>query len=143
MDILDQIIGEKSAIESIGIQPIHIRLSTNVPGSSETKLTKNLIYIPEKNKGEKEEELGETEGSTSEYPYFTDSVKFPTSKILQLPRKQQIELFFNKKIFKKVIGNISNVDEDTRIINADYNFNALLNILLPTSFPIKNNTMKE
>ena len=139
MDILDQIIGEKSAIESIGIQPIHIRLSTNVAGSSETKLTKNLIYIPEKKKGEKEEELGEKEGSTSEYPYFTDSVKFPTSKILKLPKKQQIELFFNKKTFKKVIGNISNVDEDTRIINAEYNFNALLNILLPTSFPIKNN----
>jgi hypothetical protein len=138
MDILDQIIGEKSATESIGIQPIHIRLSTNVGGNSETKLTKNLIYIPKK-KDEEEEVVGETEGSTSEYPYFTDSVKFPTSKILQLPRKQQIELFFNKKTFKKMIGNVSNVDEDTRLVNADYNFNALLNILLPTSFPIKNN----
>ena len=138
MDILDQIIGEKSSTESIGIQPIHIRLSTNIGGSSETKLTKNLIYIPKEKDNEKED-TDDSEGSTSEYPYFTDSVKFPTSKILKLSKKQQLELFFNKKTFKKVIGNVSNVDEDNRISNADYNFNALLNILLPTSFPIKNN----
>lgn len=138
MDILDQIIGEKSSTESIGIQPIHIRLSTNIGGSSETKLTKNLIYIPKEKDNEKED-TNDSEGSTSEYPYFTDSVKFPTSKILKLSKKQQLELFFNKKTFKKVIGNVSNVDEDSRISNADYNFNALLNILLPTSFPIKNN----
>ena len=105
MDILDQIIGEKSATESIGIQPIHIRLSTNIGGSSETKLTKNLIYIPKKKDDEKEE-VGETEGSTSEYPYFTDSVKFPTSKILQLPRKQQIELFFLSKSFELIIESL-------------------------------------
>jgi len=138
MDILEQIIGEKSSTESIGIQPIHIRLSTNIGGSSETKLTKNLIYIPKEKDNEKED-TDDSEGSTSEYPYFTDSVKFPTSKILKLSKKQQLELFFNKKTFKKVIGNVSNVDEDNRISNADYNFNALLNILLPTSFPIKNN----
>ena len=114
MDILEQIIGEKSSTESIGIQPIHIRLSTNIGGSSETKLTKNLIYIPKEKDNEKED-TDDSEGSTSEYPYFTDSVKFPTSKILKLSKKQQLELFFNKKTFKKVIGNVSNVDEDNRI----------------------------
>ena len=56
MDILDQIIGEELVSQSIGIQPIHIRFSTNVNSDSSTLLTKNLLYSPTKKDDENEEE---------------------------------------------------------------------------------------
>ena len=144
MDILDRIVGEESVSQSIGIQPIHIRFSTNVNSNPSTILTKSLLYTPKKkdkdNSQDQEDNSQDQEDKeNSQYPYFTDTVKFPTSKILKLSRKDQLKLFFDKLTFKKVIGNVTNVNEDVRIANAEYNFNALLNILLPTSFPIKNN----
>ena len=102
------------------------------------------MYSPTKKDDENEEENNKQsenkeDTNSSQYPYFTDTVRFPTNKILKLSKKDQLKLFFDKSTFKKVIGNVTNVDEDVRISNAEYNFNALLNILLPTSFPIKNN----
>ena len=141
---MNLIIDQKTPTESIGINPIHIRFSTNVGSDSSSILTRNMFHIPKPKKDDESENSEEIDkedkdSNLSEYPFFTDSVRFPTSKIIHLSKEDQMNLFFNKKIFKKVIGNVSNIDEETRIANAEYNFNALLNILLPTSFPIKNN----
>ena len=132
---------ENTIKRSIGIQPIHIRFSTNVGSDSSTLLTRNMIHIPKKKSDseEEEDEYDSDNSKLSEYPFFTDSVRFPTSKIVNLSRNDQINLFFNKNLFKKIIGNLSSIDEETRVMNAEYNFNTLLNILLPTSFPIRNN----
>lgn len=148
---MDVLTGETQLVDSIGIKPIQIRFTTNINSSNSSILTKDMIYIPESDDEEesnedpneelKEEQNEESkeDSSTSQYPYFTDTVRFPTSKILNLSREDQMRLFFDKKKFKKVIGNLSNISEDARIANAEHNFTTLLNILLPTSFPIKNN----
>lgn len=144
---MDVLTGETQLVDSIGIKPIQIRFTTNINSGNSSILTKDMIYIPESDDEEESNEdpnedpneESKEDSSTSQYPYFTDTVRFPTSKILNLSREDQMRLFFDKKKFKKVIGNLSNISEDARIANAEHNFTTLLNILLPTSFPIKNN----
>ena len=134
--------------ESIGIQPIHIRISTN-KNPNETIFSRDMIHIPEK-QSEREKEITNTisnkqteekqdNDALSKYPYFTDTVRFPTATILKLSKQDQINLFFDKKIFKQKIGHKSNVDQEERNDIAEYNHKALLNILIPTSFPRKSN----
>tara|TARA_B100001287_G_C22686548_1_gene534119 strand:- start:195 stop:2018 length:1824 start_codon:yes stop_codon:yes gene_type:complete len=137
--------------ESIGIRPIYIRFTTNDNPSNETILTRDMIYIPSENKEREEnivQDINDQKGvekktnedeELSKYPFFTDSVRFPTPSILKLSREDQLKLFFSKTFFKQKIGHKTNVDDDVRNDNAEYNLKALLNILLPTSFPIKNN----
>ncbi len=137
--------------ESIGIRPIYIRFTTNDNPSNETILTRDMIYIPSENKEREEnivQNINDQKGvekktnedeELSKYPFFTDSVRFPTPSILKLSREDQLKLFFSKTFFKQKIGHKTNVDDDVRNDNAEYNLKALLNILLPTSFPIKNN----
>ena len=81
MDILDRIVGEESVSQSIGIQPIHIRFSTNVNSNPSTILTKSLLYTPKKkdkdNSQEQEDNSQDQEDKeSSQFPYFTDTVKF-------------------------------------------------------------------
>ena len=135
-------------IESIGIRPIHIRISTNT-NPNDTIFTRDMIHIPEK-QSEREEDITNTisnkqseenpdNSALSNYPYFTDTVRFPTATILKLSRQDQIKLLFDKKMFKQKIGHKSNIDQEERSNIAEYNHKALLNILMPTSFPRKNN----
>jgi hypothetical protein len=134
--------------ESIGIQPIHIRISTNM-NPNDTIFTRDMIHIPEK-QSEREKEITNTisnkqseekqdNDALSKYPYFTDAVRFPTATILKLSKQDQIKLFFDKRIFNQKIGYRSNVDQEERNDIAEYNHKALLNILIPTSFPRKSN----
>ena len=121
--------------DSIGIQEINIRYSTNKNPSNESVLTRDMIDIPdEESKEETKEESG-----LSKYPLFTDSVLLPRLKIEALSRKEQIRFFFDKTVFSSLIVSVTNVDIDERNKNAETNLEILLNILLPTSFPIVNN----
>lgn len=126
--------------ESIGIQPIHIRfISNNNPNSIQT-LTKNMIYIPdEKDKPTNTIQVGDGSGETSIYPYFTDTVEFPEEKLKKLPRKELIEVFFNKNQFKKYIRNRKSIKVSERSVIAVDNLNILIKLLLCTDFPLKNN----
>ena len=138
--------------QSIGIRPIYIRFTTNDNPSSENILTRDMIYIPEKQteneeaisktideQKQSEQIVQESDGELSQYPFFTDTVRFPMASILKLSKNDQVKLFFNKAYFKQKIGNKTYLDRDERNANAEYNLKALLNILLPTSFPIKGN----
>jgi len=121
--------------DSIGIQSIYIRFTTNANPSTESVLTRDMIDIPdEESKEETKEESG-----LSKYPLFTDSVLLPRLKIEALSRKEQIRFFFDKTVFSSLIVSVSNVDIDERNKNAETNLEILLNFLLPTSFPIVNN----
>ena len=135
--------------ENIGIQPIHIRFSTNMNDDKSQIFTKKMIYNPpkkgeedtEKEKEEKEEkeEKSNNPEKTSDFPLFTDNVKFPVNTILKLPKEYQKEIFFSPLEFKKLIGNKVEKDIEVRNKNAKDNIIILLNILFPISFPIKSN----
>jgi hypothetical protein len=148
--------------ESIGIQPIHIRFISNNNPNSIQILTKNMIYIPEEkdklmqpsstevnptaavnpNVSSKPTNMiqgGDGSGETSIYPYFTDTVEFPEEKLKKLPRKELIEVFFNKNQFKKYIRNRKSIKASERSVIAVDNLNILIKLLLCTDFPLKNN----
>ena len=116
---------------SIGIRPIKIRFTTNINGQ-ETLLTSNILQ-------ETSSSTEPNENPLSSYPYFTDSVRFPVAKLLQKSKSERIDIFFNEALFRNIIGHVSNVDIDTRNTIAEYNVNALLKLLLPTTFPSVNN----
>jgi len=139
--------------QSIGIRPIHIRFTTNDNPMVENILTRDMIYIPPKDI-ERDTEITKTlsqqenpdknvvsqsEDELSQYPFFTDTVRIPMATILKLSREDQIKLLFNKTLFKQKIGNKTYVDPEIRSINAEANIKVILSILLPTSFPVKNN----
>ena len=132
--------------ESIGIQPIHIRFSTNSNNNdSKQILMRNMIYLPPKeDEDEDNSEIdpmkkNESNQNVSQFPLFTDQVRLSVSKLLKLPRKKQVEMFFDKDSFKKLIGSSFTKDLDERNENAEHNLRTMLQILLPTIFPIHAN----
>ena len=76
--------------ESIGIQPIHIRFSTNANGDSNQILTQNMIFVPPKEDDDDNEQNSDTTSekeNTSKkesYPFFTDQVRLSVSKLLNV-----------------------------------------------------------
>ena len=127
--------------ENIGIQPLHIRFSTNRKDDDKSQIfTKDMIYNPPKKDEDEDEDEDENEDEkTVKYPLFTDNVKFPVNTILKLPKKYQKEIFFSPLAFKKLIGNKVENDIEVRNKNAKDNIIILLNILFPISFPINSN----
>ena len=133
--------------ESIGIQPIHIRFSTNSNNDSTQILTQNMIYLPP-NEDKEDKEENETintdknkdsSNKNESYPLFTDQARISVSKLVKLPREKQIETFFIKNDFKKLIGSSFTKDVDERNENAEHNLRTMLQIFFPTLFPIQAN----
>ena len=133
--------------ESIGIQPVHIRFSTNSNNDSTQILTQNMIYLPP-NEDKEDKEENETintdknkdsSNKNESYPLFTDQARISVSKLVKLPREKQIETFFIKNDFKKLIGSSFTKDVDERNENAEHNLRTMLQIFFPTLFPIQAN----
>lgn len=130
--------------ESIGIQPIHIRFSTNANNDSNQILRQNMIFLPPKEDDDNDNNSDTTneKESTSKkesYPFFTDQVRISVSKILKMPREKQINVFFIKEEFKKLIGTSYTTDLDERNENAEHNLRTMVQIFFPTIFPIEGN----
>ena len=131
--------------ESIGIQPIHIRFSTNANSDSNQILTQNMIFVPPKEDDDDNEQNSDTTSekeNTSKkdsYPFFTDQVRLSVSKLLKMPRQKQIDVFFIKDDFKKLIGSSYSTDLDERNENAEHNLRVMVQIFFPTVFPINGN----
>ena len=121
----------------IGIQPIHIRYLLNADTYTNQVLTRSTIsQVTDDSQSQEVSQSQETE----QYPFFTDKSRIPLARLLRLPQNEQFEVFFNKKKFQSMMMNAhksSNLDDRNK--NAEYNIRVLLNILLPTSFPVKNN----
>lgn len=124
----------------IGIQPLKIRFITNVNDNQPILFTRDKIHL-ETNENDDEEAFAAT---LSEYPFFTDQVFIPANQLIKLSKKKQINTLFNKNEFRKLISTLSapttNIDE--RNVNAKNNLDTIINVLLPTSFPIRSNIHK-
>jgi len=114
---------------SSGIHEIIISIRSNIPEKPTFELTSDIYYVPDENK--------ETV-KYNKYPFFTVNMRFPKS-LHSKTQKQLKEVFFNKNNFESEInGDLAVTDED-RQANATYNMKLLMELLLPTSFPINNN----
>ena len=138
------------------IDTIKIMLDTNIPGSTPIPLTQSIFIFPENKKtgGENDNiEIGNSENideneplvnftNNSEYPFFTDKIKYSMDKIKSLSREKQIRLFFNKTEFKKILNDKhinTQFDEQTKHNNANENVMTMLKIFFPISFPAESN----
>ena len=113
---------------SIGTQPIHIRYSLNDDTNTSQLLSRDMIHIPDETKSDETKPQHEQKKTTtSEYPYFTNKSRIPLSRILKLPREEQVNVFFDKKKFKRMIEKShksSNLEEQNQ--NAEYKMIFLL-----------------
>ena len=141
--------------EGIGIQNIHMRFISNISPDTMNKLTRNMFYLPgdkeesddkiasnqqSMNGGENIQNNVQPEATTdNEYPYFTDTSRLNVDKLNKLARKDLLDVFFDKKLFKKHIGLTKTSNKDIRKDNAHFNFNAMMKLLLCTTYPIKHN----
>jgi hypothetical protein len=121
------------------IRPLEIKiyLSTNIPEEKENykHLTRGMLS---------NEELTESNKSNKEkikdgLPYFTTQVEYPKSELKKLPYSDIVKFFFDKKVFLNKLEKMSILPDDEmseRIIN--HNIMVMLELLLPTQFPVKN-----
>jgi len=121
--------------ENIGIQPIHIRFSTNMNDDKSQIFTKSMIYKPPKE--EKPEGIEESPNAEkfTEYPLFTNNSKLPLNTILKLPPDSQKDLFFSPLAFKKLIGNKVENDKDVRIKKCTRQFYYFIKHFISYFFP--------
>ena len=113
---------------SSGIHEIIINIESNIPEKPTFELTSDVYYVPD----DKEP------GKYNKYPFFTVNMRFPKS-LRSKTQKQLKELFFIKDEFESDINGELAVNDEDRQSNATYNMKLLLELLMPTSFPIENN----
>jgi len=111
---------------------IKILLNTNIPGKASFPLTKSVLYL-------KDLEGNDSKSEESQYPFFTTDVELPYSDIEALGRKQSVEFFFDKELFRRKIMTISRSKKNAKNDNARKNVITMLSIFFPTSFPIEEN----
>jgi hypothetical protein len=76
------------------------------------------------------------------YPYFTNKVSYDLSQFKSYSRRQIIDTFFDKARFYAAFfsDNVTTIpDETQRNHNAKHNVMVMLQLLFPTSFPIRAN----
>jgi hypothetical protein len=104
-----------------------------------------MIFVPPKEDDDNNEQNSDTTSgkeNTSKkesYPFFTDQVRLSVSKLLKMPRQKQIDVFFIKEDFKKLIGSSYSTDLDERNENAEHNLRVMIQIFFPIVFPINGN----
>lgn len=132
--------------EGIGIQNIEIRFNSNASPDTEQKLTRSMFYLPGDNQNLENKDAPGEEGmkggkttADSEYPYFTDTSQLNIDKLSKLSRPDLLDAFFNKKKFKRYLDRSKTSDREARISNSDFNFNAMMKLLMCTTFPVKHN----
>ena len=83
----------------IDIRTIKILLDTNIPGKEVIPLTKSILYYPDTNNKNKQQ----NPEIMNEYPYFTMDVEYPEMYLSTLGYTKQLEFFFNKQKMSEIL----------------------------------------
>jgi hypothetical protein len=135
---------------SIDIEELKIKLFTNIKNEElrTIELKRSMLYHPE---------LENLDEVLNEYPFFTFDVRYPLSRLRLLPYKERVIFFFNRQKFSDQLIAYSSEeqildrtkietkeDEDEyykkRDDNIKKNVMTMLEVLLPTKFPVINDT---
>ena len=123
------------------IDEIIINAITNTRGNKTVTITRDLFHLTDE---EKQDYKILNNNDTTKYPLFSPNVVYDKSHLLSLPRVEVINFFFNRKVFndtlirsgaKPIEPNNDKDDDNTRIRR---NVEVTLRILLPNSFPTRN-----
>ena len=118
-----------------------INAITNTRGNKTVTITRDLFHLTDE---EKQDYKILNNNDTTKYPLFSPNVVYDKSHLLSLPRVEVINFFFNRKVFndtlirsgaKPIEPNNDKDDDNTRIRR---NVEVTLRILLPNSFPTRN-----
>ena len=92
----------------IDIRTIKILLDTNIPGKEVIPFTKSILYYPDTNNKNKQQN---SEIKMNEYPYFTMDVEYPEMYLSSLGYTKQLEFFFNKQKMSEILQLKTNIKE--------------------------------
>jgi hypothetical protein len=132
---------------SLTIDQIKVTIDINIPNKigKPVELTRSMLHY----QNDKED----TYYKLSNYPYFTTDVKYPTNYLNKLEYRRRVEFFFSNEKFKEILleksvyseNGVSDVENVATISNDDsrkiikHNIETMIQVLLPTKFPIINN----
>ena len=86
------------------VSPIQLVMHLNNSKKKEVVLTYDMIKIPNIDPETKEKTPEKPKpASTSKYPYFTNSVKYPKSMLLKKGYEFMLQFFFDKDMFEKIL----------------------------------------
>lgn len=124
--------------DSLDVYTLKIMVETNI-NNDITTLTNDMLYVSPKDIEEQALNV-----SLNKYPYFTYKYEYPLKDLRRmLNYKDRINTFFNENEFNRVITrgtlktNFDNEEEKNALI--EKNIMTMLEILLPTKFPVIDN----
>lgn len=132
------------------VESIKIVINTNIPESKDIILTKSVIHLPKVEVIKGGEET--TTETTGEYPYITKYVKLTINNFVnkngsKMEYSEIVDFFFSSEKYKKKVNSIIGISPQNKISkteeeeNLKSNLMLMLNMLFPTSFPVKNNVL--
>jgi len=126
------------------ISQIKIMMNLSDPDKSDKPIafTSSILYNP----------LLKSVNKLSEYPYFTQNIKYPKRVLQRKSYSERVQFFFNKAMFKLIINNYSNQNKsdadpdnykvkatNTNVTFFETNVNTMIELLFPTVFPVVGN----
>jgi len=120
------------------VEEIKIMISPNLKNQAPVEFTRSMLYHPE---------LKEGEFTLNQHPYFTFDVQYPLDVLRYLDYQDRVEFFFNKEKFTERLSAyvkdilVEKTDPtyySKRDANIKENIMTMLEILLPTKFPVIN-----
>lgn len=121
---------------SLDFYTLNVMVKTNITGNTATRLTKDMLYISDRDEQEARQLNLET------YPFFTFKYDYPVEKLRKIRNyKERMNVFFNEFEFKRVmtteIKTLKSEEERNERINN--NIMIMFEILFPTTFPVIDN----
>lgn len=126
---------------SFNIEQIKIELSLNT-GQQPVTLKSSMLELSD---------LKKKPVGLNEYPYFTIDVEYPKNKLYSLQSEDLLLFFFNKDKFTEYLSAYIDEDElkksleesyENKKYRIEYNIMTMLELLLPTRFPVYNDIHK-
>jgi len=112
---------------------LQITINTNIPGKSVITFNSDLLHHPDYKKV----------GVTSRYPYITNSVYLPMTKLKALEHDKLVEFFFDENNFITTLSSLSDNLSQTKSDDANKilktNVMSMLELLFSTKYFVVNN----
>jgi len=111
------------------IDTIIIMIKSNIPDKPPFPFTKNSLYT----------EKLPLFSKYSEYPYITDTIKYPYNKLSKLSYDDIVNFFFIKQKFKYILENEVNIiEKDDKNTILEHNLIIMIELLFSTYYPENN-----
>jgi prefoldin subunit 5 len=151
---------EGNVFELEEVESLQILIDSNIPDAPIFPFTKDMLYSPllqndvpnlgvnpapndiPSNPLSLESNSKIDFSKLSEYPYFTNEVRYPKEKLALMEYHELVKFFFDKEEFQTVLKGLlpaKTTTSGTNHANNEYNIMTTIELLFPTVDPYKNN----